>query len=465
MKPRYGDDPLGGVPAEPTEGPTAVSDPGAVSAPGSVPVDEAPLNRLVALVAIAAFGGIFVDGYILGVIGGAVGPASAELGLSALGQGLIASSALIGIFVSGLFFGRVADRFGRKPVFFWNLVGFVVLSVAQLFVSGTWDLVALRLGLGLLIGVEYAVGTALLAEFTPRRHRSVLLGSIAAFWFVGFISAFFVSHVWAEDAWRSLLASSAIPALIVLIIRFGLPESPRWLQSKGRTEEAQRIITSRYGPQYALPAQVEEPKASGLREFFRETDWRVIVYSGLFWFCQVGPLFAIFTFITPVLEQLGLAGGFGSDLLMNGIQLAGAGLGLWLLWLLPRRTFVIWTFAIMVVLLVYLGLATGQPALLTFVVFGAFVLIITASNSVQYVYPPEMYETRFRSTGVGFSAAISRIGAAGATYLFPVTLEHLGVTSTLLIAAAFPAVGLIASLLWAPETKYTALDTETIVAH
>ncbi len=433
--------------------------------PAQVPVDEAPLNRLVALVAIAAFGGIFVDGYILGVIGGAVGPASAELGLSALGQGLIASSALIGIFVSGLFFGRVADRFGRKPVFFWNLVGFFVLSLAQLFVSGTWDLVALRLGLGLLIGVEYAVGTALLAEFTPRRHRSVLLGSIAAFWFVGFISAFFVSHVWPEDAWRSLLASSAVPALIVLIIRFGLPESPRWLQSKGRTDEAQAIITSRYGPEYSLPPLTEEPKASGLREFFRENDWRVIVYSGLFWFCQVGPLFAIFTFITPVLEQLGLAGGFGSDLLMNGIQLAGAGLGLWLLWLLPRRTFVIWTFAIMVVLLVYLGLATNQPALLTFVVFGAFVLIITASNSVQYVYPPEMYETRFRSTGVGFSAAVSRIGAAGATYLFPVTLEQLGVTSTLLIAAAFPAVGLIASLVWAPETKFTALDTEKIVAH
>lgn len=425
---------------------------------GSISVDEAPLNRLVIIVAIAAFGGIFIDGYILGVIGGAVGPAAAELGLSTLGQGLIASSALIGIFVSGLFFGRIADRYGRKRVFFWNLVGFLVVSLAQLFVVGTWDLVAMRLLLGLLIGVEYAVGTSLLAEFTPRRHRSVLLGSIAAFWFIGFIAAFVVAHVWYADSWRMLLSTSAVPALAVLILRMTLPESPRWLQSQGRTEEAQAIISAHYGPQYCLPPAPAEVVKTRLRDFFAENDWRTVVYAGLFWFCQVGPLFAIFTFIVPVLDELGLNNGFSTDLLMNALQLLGAGVGLWLLWLLPRRTFVNWTFALMVVLLVFLGGWSDLPALLTLLVFGAFVLIITASNSVQYVYPPEMFETRFRSTGVGYAAAFSRVGAAGATYLFPVTLDYLGVSSTLLIAAIFPLVGFIASIFWAPETKYSALD-------
>lgn len=425
---------------------------------GRVSIDDAPLNRIVILVAIAAFGGIFIDGYILGVIGGAVGPAATELGLTTLGQGLIAASALIGIFISGLFFGRVADRYGRKRVFFWNLVGFFVVSLAQLFVVGTWDLVAMRLLLGLLIGVEYAVGTSLLAEFTPRRHRSVLLGSIAAFWFIGFISAFVVAHMWGAGSWRMLLATSAIPALAVLILRMALPESPRWLQSRGRIAEAQEIISKHYGPQYGLPSAPAEAGGTRLRDFFRENDRRTVIYAGLFWFCQVGPLFAIFTFIVPVLDDLGLNNGFSTDLLMNGLQLLGAGLGLWLLWLLPRRTFVNWTFAIMVVLLVFLGGWADQPALLTLIVFGAFVLIITGSNSVQYVYPPEMFATRFRSTGVGYAAAFSRVGAAGATYLFPVTLEHFGVSSTLLIAAIFPAVGFVASIFWAPETKYSSLD-------
>lgn len=430
--------------------------------PGNRPYDEAPMNRMVILVTIAALGGIFVDGYILGVIGGAVGPATEELGLSLLGSGLIAASALIGIFISGLFFGRVADRFGRKRVFFWNLVGFVIVSLLQLFVAGTWDLVAYRLVLGLLIGVEYAVGTALLAEFAPVKKRSLLLGLIAPFWFVGFISAFVVSHFWDADAWRWLLASSAVPAIVVLLVRLGIPESPRWLHSQGRHEEADRIIKTHWGPEYSMPEFVRTEPRSSLREFFTQNDWRQVTYSGLFWLCQVGPLFAIFTFITPVLDSLGFAGGFGLDLVMNAFQLAGAAFGIWLLYAMSRRGFVIWTFAILAAMLVYLGIWTDQPPVLKLIVFSAFVFVIVASNTIQYVYPPEMFETRFRSTGVGFAAAISRLGAAGATYLFPLALDSLGVSMTLLLMAAFPIIGLIASVRWAPETKNLALDTKAL---
>ena len=405
-----------------------------------ISIDDAPLNLLVVLVAISAFGGIIVDGYILGVIGAAITPAATELSLSPLSQGLIAASALIGIFVSGLVFGRVADRFGRKRVFFWNLVGFIGVSLAQLFVVGTWDLVALRMLLGLLIGVEYAVGTSLLAEFAPRRYRSLLLGSIALFWFVGFVAAFFVGHFWAPEAWRGLLASSAIPALVTLLIRFAIPESPRWLQSRGREQEALAIVHRRYGPKYGLPSV------------------KRVLYAGLFWFCQVGPMFAIFTFILPVLDSLGVNDGFSTDLQMNGVQILGALLGLWWLSKVSRRTFVISTFAAMFALLLVLGLWGNPPPLASLVLFGVFVLVITGSNNIQYVYPPEMFETRFRSTGVGFAAAFSRIGAAGATYLLPVTLQHLGISMTLLIASIFPLVGLVTSLWWAPQTKHLGLD-------
>jgi len=422
-----------------------------------IPYDRAPMNRLVALVAATTLGGIFVDGYILGVIGGAVGPATDELGLSLAGQGLIAASALIGIFISGLVFGRIADRFGRKKVFFWNLIGFTVVSLLQLFAVGTWDLVAMRLALGLLIGVEYAVGTALLAEFTPIKNRGVLLGAIGACWFVGFIAAFIVAHFMEPDHWRWLLASSAIPAFITLMMRLRIPESPRWLQSEGRVDEAQAIIAKHWGPQYALPLVAKVEKAS-FTDFFVHNDWRRVVFSGLFWFCQVGPLFAIFTFINPVLDKLGFETGFGLDLVVNLFQLVGAAAGLWLVHVMSRRGFVIWTFAIMTALLLYLGLWTDQPPVLQLIVFGVFVFVIVAACAIEYVYPPEMFATRFRSTGVGFAAAISRIGAAGATYLFPLALDSIGVTGTLLLMAAFPAIGLVGSILWAPETKRTSLD-------
>nr|WP_260502707.1 MFS transporter [Paracoccus yeei] len=85
-----------------------------------------------------------------------------------------------------MIFGNLADRYGRRPVFAWNLAAFVILSVLQYFVQEMWQLVALRLALGLAIGVEYAVGTAVLAEFSRRRGRGVLLGSFALAWQAGF---------------------------------------------------------------------------------------------------------------------------------------------------------------------------------------------------------------------------------------------------------------------------------------
>ena len=77
---------------------------------------------------------------------------------------------------------------------------------------------------------------------------------------------------------------------------------------------------------------------------------------------------------------------------------------------------------------------------------------------MQFVYPSEIFETRIRSTGVGFAAAFSRISAAAATYLLPVTMQAYGVSATLLIMAAFPLLGLVVSLVWAPETKRAQLQ-------
>ncbi len=145
-------------------------------------IDEAPLKPIHIVAAAAVLGGAVLDGYVLGIVGPALSIAGQELHLSALTQGLIASSALIGVFIGGLFFGNLADRYGRHPVFAWNLAAFIILSALQLFVRDVWQLVTLRLLLGLAVGVEYAVGSAILAEFSRRRNRGVLLGCFSIAW-------------------------------------------------------------------------------------------------------------------------------------------------------------------------------------------------------------------------------------------------------------------------------------------
>lgn len=416
-------------------------------------LDEAPLKFIHILAAVAVLGGAALDGYVLGIVGPSLSLASKELQLSALSQGLIASSALIGVFIGGLIFGNLADRYGRRPVFAWNLASFVILSVMQLFVGEVWQLVLIRLALGLAIGVEYAVGTAVLAEFSRRKGRGVLLGSFALAWQVGFTIAFIVGNLYQGDDWKFLLATSAIPAVITYVLRLSLPETPMWLKARGRDSEAEAVVRKYFGEGLTIPAVTLETTHPSPRELFTRETWRPHLYSGFFWFCQVGPFFAIFTFVGPVFDSLGIQDATIVDLWLNSLQIAGAVFGLWLLHWLSRRHFVISTFAIMFVVLLAIGLFPQSPLWLIVVLFGTYMFIAPAANNIQYVYPAEIFDTRLRSTGVGFSAAFSRISAASATYLLPASLERLGVSTTLVIMSAFPLLGLILSVLWAPETK------------
>lgn len=422
-----------------------------------LPIDEAPLKSIHIVAAAAVLGGALLDGYVLGIVGPALRLANSELQLSALSQGLIASSALIGVFVGGMFFGNLADRYGRKPVFGWNLFSFIVLSLLQFFVQEVWQLVVLRLALGLAIGVEYAVGSSVLAEFSQRKNRGMLLGCFSVAWQTGFTLAFMIGSFYGGDNWRLLLASSLVPAVVTFILRLTLPETPMWLKARGREAEAQAIVDRHFGPGYDIPHVDLNPKHASVGELFTAKQWRLSLYSGLFWFCQVGPFFAIFTFMAPVLAALDLEGTLAVDLTLNAIQIAGAIFGVFLLHWMSRRGFVISTFAIILATFLALGLFPDAPTWFVVSLFAIYMFVGPASNNIEFVYPPEIFDTHLRATGIGFSAALSRVSAAGVTYLLPWLLQRFGFSGTLILMAAFPLLGLVLSILWAPETKHKHL--------
>ncbi|SMG27045.1 MFS transporter [Paracoccus sp. J56] len=416
-------------------------------------LDEAPLKPIHIIAVAASLGGAALDGYVLGIVGPSLTLAKQELALSALSQGLIAASALIGVFVGGMFFGNLADKYGRRPVFAYNLLAFVVLSLLQLMVVEVWQLVALRLALGLAIGVEYAVGTSVLAEFSRRKGRGVLLGCFSVGWQVGFTAAFIIGNLYKGDDWRFLLATSAVPALITFLLRLRLPETPMWLKARGRDTEARAVVTKHFGAEYDIPDVVLEKSHASPVELLTSPHWRQHIYSGLFWFCQVGPFFAIFTFVGPVFEMLQIHDATVVDVWLNTVQILGAIFGLFLLHWLTRRHFVISTFAVMFAVLLAIGLFPQAPVWVVVALFAIYMFVAPAANNIEYVYPAEIFETRLRSTGVGFSAAFSRISAATAVYLLPTSLEVLGASKTMIIMAMFPLIGLIFSIMWAPETK------------
>src|SRR5215216_950942 len=213
-------------------------------------IDDMPTKAFHYRMSAFVGGGQFIDGYILGVIAIGLVLMPADFGLTPTWKGLIGASALIGLFVGGIVFGWVTDLIGRKNLYTIDLLVFLVGSVAQFFVDTPLQLFLVRLVMGIAIGADYAVGPTYLAEFLPKRTRGHVLGSLVGMWTLGYVISLavgVVGHDWGPGAWRWVLASSAIPAAIVLVLRLGSPESPRWLVSKGRLEEAEAICKKYLG--------------------------------------------------------------------------------------------------------------------------------------------------------------------------------------------------------------------------
>ncbi|WP_340138155.1 MFS transporter, partial [Priestia megaterium] len=140
------------------------------------------------------FGSNFTDGYALGIIGIALALIGPEMKLNSMWEGLIGSSALIGLFLGSLVLGGLSDRVGRQKIYLFNFLVVAIASVLQLFVNGPVELFILRLIIGFALGGDYAVGSTLLAEFAPRKYRGILLASLNVLWTVGYVAATIVGH-------------------------------------------------------------------------------------------------------------------------------------------------------------------------------------------------------------------------------------------------------------------------------
>lgn len=428
---------------------------------GTVLLDDLPLSKFHLRVTAYTTGGMFCDGYILGMIGIALAVWAPQRGLAAATEGLIGASALVGIFLGSLIFGTITDRIGRQTMYLADLALFVVGSVLQFFVAEPWQLVALRLIMGVAIGADYAIGAALLSEFLPRKQRGPLLASLNAVWTVGFVVAFVIGYLMrglGADSWRWMLASSAVPAVIVLCLRLGTPESPRWLAAQGRREESDQVLAEFFGPDVVLGEEPPEPRRARLAELFTPRWRRRTAFTALFWFCQVLPFFALFTFAPTVLSSLGLRDEFTGGLVLNVFQLAGGVLGVVIMNRLARRGFVLWSFVVLAVSLLPLALSAHPSATLVVASFAVFAFAVSAAGNLETVYPAELFPTDLRATGVGFAAAMSRIGAAIGTFLLPLSLVHLGNQATMAIGVAVLLLGAVVSWAWAPETRHLALS-------
>lgn len=411
---------------------------------------------------IVLVGGMFLGGYILGIIGPITHTIeNGDPRFTTVWIGLEAASAMIGILLGAPIGGWLADKFGRKPILFWDLAMFTAFSALQFFVDGPVELFLVRLAMGIAVGVEYAVGWPMLAEFAPNHLRGRLLGCTLIAWYGGFMLAFILGYVLnaAGVDWRVILGTSTIIAFALLLGRIGLPESPRWLWAKGRTEEAHEVAQEYMDTAYQtdMARAASGGPAGSFKMLFSPAVWRSTVFMSVFWLCAVTPYFAIATFADEILGDVGLTGLLGG-VILSVFAWFGVIATTLVIDRFKRRALTVPTQWIAGGLLVIIGLWSGAPVLVLLVLFLAYSFINAVYNVMTTIYPVEVFPTEVRAIGTGFAAAFSRLGAAAGLFLIPLSMENLGFTWTMLFAAGVAFVGAAISQILAPETSGKSLS-------
>lgn len=436
----------------------------------------APMNDLnrgsLRKVTAAAAWGHGLDGYDLGVLSVALPAITDALRPSAVELGLLGASSLMGIFFGGLAVGWLTDRIGRKLAFSLVFLAFLLTSLLQIWTTTFTPLFLVRLGCGLAIGAEYSVGAPMLAEFCPSSRRGGRVSFAQVCWYLGYLIAVVTAYVlldWAHLPWGWVLASAAAPAAIGLLLRRGIPESPRWLASRGRRDEAHRIVDTYLGRDFYRAEGLAEETAinspTTWTSLLRGAQRRRTLFGAVMYVCLVIPYFALFTFAPTVLTAFNISDIAFGTITLNAIAALGTVAGA--LWVdrIGRRKLLIgpfYTSAIALILIAAFGSRSVPLVVACFIVFAFF---NSASCVLIPVYPSELFPTSSRSTGTGLLTAISRVGAALGTFLFPAAITGLGLWPIMLIGALICLIGATTSQRLAPETTGLNLSTTTRLAH
>ena len=438
----------------------------------NVSVEDVPLNRFHQLLTVRSGGGSFVDGYVLSIIGVAMVQMSAGLNLTSFWQGMIAASALIGIFFGGFLGGWLTDRFGRKLIFFVGPILFMIGSVSQYWIESGVTLFLLRFLIGMAVGIEYPVATSLLVEFLPKKNRGPRRATLTILWFAGAAFAYMVGDYLlrngGEDAWRLVLASPVVIGAVLFLLRMGTPESPRWLLSKGRAAEAEAVIKSVYGDGFSLrnlPEQPETKKLSFLSLLHSGYGKRMLFVT-MFWTCSVIPVFAVYAFAPKVLGALNLKGDWASfgSVAITLLFVVGCIIATRLINTIGRRSMLIYSFFLSGLALLGLGAFHAGSEVVILSLFGAYALFIGGAQVLQLVYPNELFPTEIRACAVGVGTSMSRVGAAVGTWLVPMALDSHGIAFTMYAAAIVTLIGLAFAWALAPETRSLNLQQAASLA-
>nr|WP_297425501.1 MFS transporter [uncultured Actinotalea sp.] len=452
--------------------------PAAVPTPSATPeqrLDALPFTRRHGRLVVGSGIGWALDAMDVGLIAFVIAALRVQWDLSAAQMSWIASVGFVGMAVGASVGGLLADRIGRRQVFALTLLVYGLATGASALATSVAALMLLRFVVGLGLGAELPVASTLVSELAPARIRGRVVVVLEAFWAVGWMLAALIGYLVVpagDDGWRWALLIGAVPALYAIVVRRGLPESVRYLISRGRHAEAERVVrefeASAGGrsvdppaavPTTPAPADDDAPSAvvgGGPRALWSRPLRRRTAAAWTVWFFVNLSYYGAFVWMPSLLVDAGytLVQSFGYTLVITLAQLPGYAAAAVLVETWGRRA----TLATFLLGSAVAALVFGSASTTAGVLAGGMLLSFfnLGAWGALYAVTPEVYPTALRATGAGWAAGFGRLASILAPLSVPPLLAAGG---TVLVFGVFAAAFVLAAgaALALPELRGRAL--------
>jgi sugar porter (SP) family MFS transporter len=467
------------------------------TASNPAPPSQAQLTRRVIGLAISAAVGGFLFGFDSSVVNGAVDAIQGQFDLSSGVTSFAVASALLGCAAGAYGAGRLADRWGRIKVMLLGAGLFFVSSIGAGFAFAAWDLVIWRLVGGLGIGIASVIAPAYIAEIAPRKIRGRLASLQQLAITLGIFAALLSDALFANaaggaakefwfglEAWRWMFLACAIPAVIYGILALRLPESPRYLVSRGKEAEAKKIFATVWPSDEVDRAMREAEKSIEEDKIAKKTGtlkgnrfglapivWIGIILSML---QQLVGINVIFYYSTTLWQAVGFdeSNSFTISVITSVTNVAVTIVAILLVDRVGRRPLLLIGSVGMTLSLAAMTLAFSQASIVdgkpvlddpfgTIALIGANVFVISFGVSwgpLVWVLLGEIFPTRIRAKALGVAAAAQWLTNFLVTVTFLPLSQDVSLTLTYGIYALFALLSFFFVFFKIPETNGMELE-------
>jgi putative MFS transporter len=389
------------------------------------------------------------------------------------GIGAFVAATFAGLFVGTFFLGFLADRFGRRAIFTYALLGYTAATVAMACQTTSGGLLLWRFIAGIGIGVEIITIDAYITELVPSWMRGRAFAVNQAVMFiavpiVAFLSWWLVPlSPYGVDGWRWVVLIGAAASMVIWILRLYLPESPLWLARHGRTEEAVKILNvfeAKAGAAKARPQRMPEPLPAraaaqvGFADLFRPPYLSLVVLFMVFNFCQAFGFYGFANWVPTLLIEKGIT--VTKSLQYSFIVAFAYPIAPLLAASFADRLERKWIICGACAAIIAFGIAFSQftaPALLIL----SGVLLTAANMTMSYAYhayQTEVFPTSIRARASGLVYSMSRISATFSGFIVAYVLREAGVTGVFGLITTAMIIVIVAMAAFGPNVRGKPLD-------